>query len=148
MTCRPHHAACPQGEACTCERTSPDDPYRMHGSGHEPAEDDSRSYSPGDPEVWDDLLRLVRLETQEAARVVVEISEEHAAEVCAARADGYRAGQREMRERAAALCDMRSKDHWLSVLSARDTYTRDTADAMSSEAEQCAEAIRALEVQP
>lgn len=68
MTCRPHHAACPQGEACTCERTSPDDPYRMHGTGHEPEEDDS--------------------------------------------------------------------------------HTRDTADAMSSEAEQCAEAIRALEVQP
>lgn len=62
--------------------------------------------------------------------------------------EAYRRGLDVMGERASALCDMRSVDHWLSVLSARDTYTRDTADAMSSEAEQCAEAIRALEVKP
>lgn len=144
MTCRPHHAACPQGEACTCERTSPDDPYRMHRS----AEDDSRSYSPGDPEVWDDLLRLVQQETQEAARVIVEISEEHAAEVEEARREGYSAGQRAMRERAAALCDMRSEDHWTRALTCSDARLWDMHDAMSSEAEQCADAIRALEVEP
>ncbi len=57
----------------------------------------------------------------------------------------YNAGQEAMRERAAAVCDHRAEAH-----RATDNFVAMEGGAVDKcvEAEECAAAIRALEVQP
>lgn len=59
----------------------------------------------------------------------------------------YRAGQEAMRERCVALCRTRLQGHLQGMLEATDDCTHDQALGMADEAEECAEAIRALEVE-
>lgn len=62
-------------------------------------------------------------------------------------AKAYRAGQEAMRERCVALCRTRLQGHLQGMLEATDDCTHDQALGMADEAEECAEAIRALEVE-
>jgi hypothetical protein len=70
----------------------------------------------------------------------------HDCALVAAYESGLRAGQEAMRERAAEVCGMRHQEHWSRVLVAHDGYAHDRAEGMADEAEECADAIRALEV--
>jgi chromosome segregation ATPase len=110
-----------------------------------------------------DLLRAYdRLDEARAEieRLQAELLTAHRtwAERCSAWSDGmeeaeaqrdaaYRAGQEAMRERCAALCSARYVEHekrlWNGPPSKRIT---DRVGGMTDEAEQCAVAIRALEV--
>jgi len=51
-----------------------------------------------------------------------------------------------MRERAAEVCGTRHQEHWSRVLVAHNGYAHDRAEGMADEADECADAIRALEV--
>ena len=87
---------------------------------------------------------------REVQRLQAEVCEArigHDCAIVAAHESGRRAGQEAMRERAAEVCDTRHQEHWSRVLVAHNGYAHDRAEGMADEADECADAIRALEVE-
>jgi len=86
---------------------------------------------------------------REVQRLQAEVCEARIGRDCAivaAHESGRRAGQEAMRERAAEVCGTRHQEHWSRVLVAHNGYAHDRAEGMADEADECADAIRALEV--
>lgn len=108
------------------------------------------------PSMSADLIAYYRTAAPVLAREVQRLRLDHADECLGSCCEGYnlgyddgrRAGQEAMRERAAAVCVARYEEHeqrlWAGPPAERIT---DRVGGMADEAQQCAEAIRALEVE-